>query len=62
MRKLIHTLYEVLTMAKGFGAGYTTKTPDKMLINYSGKTYRIIIEEVQEEEQISDKSLESLQG
>jgi hypothetical protein len=48
MRGLIHYLHSILTVLKGFEAGYTTSNNSQMIISNGGKVYKLTLEEVGE--------------
>lgn len=41
MFKLRHKLYELMNMMKGCCAGYSTKYPNKMMIDNDGERYMV---------------------
>ena len=48
MRELIHKLHRILCEVKDFNAGYASDTigSGKMMIEYKGKRYAVLIEEM----------------
>ena len=47
MQTLLITLHNVLCMIKHFGAGYTTKCSDKMIIRYKSNFYELSFKEIE---------------
>lgn len=48
--QVIYKLHAVLNMIKGYEAGYTTKNSSEMLISTNGRTYKLSLEKVEDEE------------
>lgn len=45
--EIIHKLYEILELCKGFKAGYDGNDDEHMLIEYKGKRYAVKIAEIE---------------
>lgn len=50
MRELISEAHRILNLIKGFVAGYSSRSPDQMMIDYKGKRYMLTFEELCEVE------------
>ena len=46
MTKLIIDIHTVLNLMKDFVAGYSSSSPDQMMIDYKGKRYMVTFEEL----------------
>jgi len=41
-----HKLYEIFNMIKGFEAGYTSKSDNKLILDYDGDRYILTLEKI----------------
>lgn len=47
MREMINRIQNILDQMKGFTVGTSTKSEDKMIIDYKGKRYVVTLEEIE---------------
>lgn len=58
MRKVIQALSNVLSMIKGFDTGTTSRTDNKMILDYEGKRYVLTLTEVKEPDENMHEDIE----
>ncbi len=62
MGYLIHKIYSILNEMKGFTPGITSRSKNKMIIDYNGKRYIATFEEIENPDENIFKDIDKYLG